>query len=313
MLISSTRRTVAQTTAKLVPFTGVRFKSSSSSSLPPVTVTKHALFPDKKEPVIAVVSLARPPANAANAELISSLLHHLKTLEADKSVRGFVLASEVKGIYSAGIDLDVFNGGEKTWRSYWNETRAVYRAIYSSRLESVAAITGHAPGLGCALALACRDRFMLRSTAGGGRIGLNEVAVGLPMPAWLTDRYVEVIGYRNAERLLPLGSMLPADEAARVGLIDRVFEDSVELMDAAKQHLSTLCGGPATSKNLPPPMSDGVRFARHETFKTLRERHLRLFDEGEKVDVETMWRNVNSEPVQATINALKSKLKSKKL
>lgn len=45
------------------------------------------------------------------------------------------------------------------------------------------------------------------------KIGLNEVAVGLPVPLWLCQRMALVTGHHNAERLLPLGKTLSADEA----------------------------------------------------------------------------------------------------
>ena len=84
------------------------------------------------------------------------------------------------------------------------------------------------PGAGTIFALACHHRLMLRN---GTRLGLNEVAVGLPVPHWLCDRMAQVCGHRNAERLLPVGATIPADQAVQVGLVDRAFDTAAEMED----------------------------------------------------------------------------------
>jgi enoyl-CoA hydratase/carnithine racemase len=92
-------------------------------------------------------------------------------------------------------------------------------ALVTSPLPVVAAINGHSPAGGAVLALHCDVRFMAR---GAGKIGLNEVAVGLYPGALIHAVLTRTVGPRTAERLLSQGLLLDADEALVVGLIDAV-------------------------------------------------------------------------------------------
>ena len=80
------------------------------------------------------------------------------------------------------------------------------------------------------LAIACDHRVMAE---GRYKIGLNEVAVGLAVPSWLTGVYAGLLGRRVAERALQLGEMMSPERALEVGLVDeiapveQVFERSV--------------------------------------------------------------------------------------
>jgi len=192
-------------------------KRSLSTAGGVVQVVKKPLglanVPEDKQPYYGVVTMAGPPANAVDQAMVDGLLKALDELEGDKKVRGLVLTSGVKGFFTAGIDLKMFQNGTDVWTKYWLGLRQVYLRLYSSRLVSVAAINGHAPGAGTIFALACHYRFMLN---GKGTIGLNEVALGLPVPKWISLRTVDVIGHRGAEKLLPLGTQVVADDAVKV-------------------------------------------------------------------------------------------------
>lgn len=87
----------------------------------------------------------------------------------------------------------------------------------------------HAPGGGAIISLACQYRLM---TDGKFSIGLNEVAVGLAVPMWLCDIFVQTVGTRTAERVLPLGLTFQAQSAKEIGLVDSIFQSDEE-MDAA--------------------------------------------------------------------------------
>ncbi len=104
------------------------------------------------------------------------------------------------------------------------------RALVTSPIPVVAALSGHAPAGGAVLALHCDYRLAVR---GSFKIGFNEVAVGLPMPDSIMLALAQVVGPRLAQRLAMTAQMLSMDEAFAVGLLDELA-DPDRLMEQAR-------------------------------------------------------------------------------
>ena len=132
---------------------------------------------------------------------------------------------------------------------------------------------------------------MLRN---GTRLGLNEVAVGLPVPHWLCDRMAQVCGHRNAERLLPVGATIPADQAVQVGLVDRAFDTAAEMDAAAAEILSE-------ARRL-------AVFPQHKTFSYLHESYTKAFNAERELDIDQSWVIVSSPEFQTAVKGLQAKL-----
>jgi enoyl-CoA hydratase/carnithine racemase len=101
----------------------------------------------------------------------------------------------------------------------WSTLFDAARALASSPLPVVAAITGHAPAGGCVLALCSHWRVMAQ---GSFKIGLNEVAVGVrvPEPIWSVARHA--LGPRVAERMCTGAELFDSETAQRLGLVDEL-------------------------------------------------------------------------------------------
>lgn len=164
------------------------------------------------------LSLARPPANALNTELLGLIDRRVREV-ADGDVEALVL-SGLPGMFSAGLDIHELlrleaSGIAELWRSLL----AVMRSLAASPIPVVAAITGHAPAGGAVLALCCDHRVMSEGEFG---IGLNEVAVGVPLPRPAFGLLARTVGPRPAERLAVRGAMLAPTEALAAGLVDEL-------------------------------------------------------------------------------------------
>ena len=115
---------------------------SSSSGAAPLTVSIDQATRSAK------IVMHGPQSNAVTVELLKSLHGALDTIEADRGLRGLVLTSSVEKYFSVGISLDVFtSSNEVQWRQFWSDVRNFFIRIHNSRLVSVAAINGHAPGI----------------------------------------------------------------------------------------------------------------------------------------------------------------------
>ncbi|MCL4838763.1 MAG: enoyl-CoA hydratase/isomerase family protein [Thermoanaerobaculia bacterium] len=166
---------------------------------------------------ILELRLARPPANALSPQLIAALRDAVE--EGALSAEGLVL-SGAPGIFSAGLDVPALlalerQGLAEVVRDFF----ALVRALAACRVPVAAALTGHSPAGGAVLALFCDHRVM---AAGEFRIGLNEVQVGIGLPAPILAALAERVGARQAARLAIGGTLIPAAEALACGLVDEL-------------------------------------------------------------------------------------------
>eukprot|EP01135_Chromosphaera_perkinsii_P012100 Nk52_evm38s2579 gene=Nk52_evmTU38s2579 len=219
-----------------------RFYANQSSSKPPLTTVEiRTLLPaeDDLNPAkakslpgfkYAVINMNRAPVNSLDDNLMTSLREsindvHNRLIIEDPEIKGLVLSSAISGFFCAGIDLKMFKSGVEKWSSFWGDIRRVSFLIYTSPLLTIANVNGHAPGGGTVLALACNKRVMTRGKA---NIGLNEVQVGLPVPGWITDMFIDCCGMKAARDLLPVGAQMGADSAKEIGLVDKVVNSEEE-------------------------------------------------------------------------------------
>lgn len=167
---------------------------------------------------IRELKLARLPVNALNPELVATLKHALEQAPRD-GAQALVL-SGTPGLFSAGLDIPALLQLDRAaMRAFWNDFFGVCAALACSPIPIVAAVTGHSPAGGAVLAIFCDYRVMAR---GEFRIGLNEVQVGLTVPACIQAAMRRLVGTYRTERLLIAGAMLDADAALAAGLVDEL-------------------------------------------------------------------------------------------
>ena len=227
---------------------------------------------------IRELRLARPPVNALDPALCRALITTLDAAVAD-GVDAVVL-SGAPGIFSAGLDvphLMALGQDRQALHAGWGAFFGAARSLAALRIPVVAALTGHAPAGGCVLSLCCDYRVMARSPTPVKpfMIGMNETQVGLAVPEGAQQLMRRVIGPYRAERLLVSGSMVAADEALRIGLVDTVVEVD-QVVPHALEWLSTLLALPRA------PMLLTRSLARADLVRALEPQNLDLerFVEG---------------------------------
>ena len=163
------------------------------------------------------IRLARPPVNALSPELVVALEAALA--DAGEQARAIVLSGQ-PGMFSAGLDMKALLARDRAQMAeFWAAFLALLKRLATSRVPVVAAITGHSPAGGAVMAIFCDQRV---AAAGEFKIGVNEVQVGMAMPAIIHVAMARLVGARQAERLCVGGLLIGPDEALRVGLVDEV-------------------------------------------------------------------------------------------
>ncbi|MFT4197114.1 MAG: enoyl-CoA hydratase/isomerase family protein [Pseudoxanthomonas sp.] len=191
--------------------------------------------------------MARPPVNAFDDALCHALQAALRAA-CDDGVDALVLSGGEK-VFSAGLDVPhlLSHGSDRTaLHASWSAFLGLARALAEAPVPVAAAITGHAPAGGCVLVLCCDWRVMARSVdpARPYAIGLNEVQVGLTVPAGIQQLMRRTVGARQAERLLVAGAMLPAEDALRIGLVDELADGAAAVIERAVAWLHELLRRP---------------------------------------------------------------------
>jgi len=187
----------------------------------------HIQFHD----AVAEIRMDRPPANALNREFVERLLAALESARMD-GAHAIVLNGR-PGMFSAGIDVpELLDQDRRQVEAFWGLFFSLNRQLAGSPVPVIAAMSGHAVAGGAVLALQCDWRI---GVAGKFRIGLNEVQVGLPVPATVLLALEQVVGSRVAQRLATRGELLSMDAAAGIGLVDELVDPDVLLSTALKR------------------------------------------------------------------------------
>jgi enoyl-CoA hydratase len=180
---------------------------------------------------IAFITFNRPKVlNALNRRTVEELGDCLAAAEADAGVRVLILTGAGEKAFVAGADINEL--AQRTpvdGKDFSLFGQAVFHRLETLGKPSIAAINGFALGGGCELALSCSMRIA-SSTA---RLGQPEVKLGIIPGYGGSQRLARLCGKGIAHELILSGEMISADEALRIGLVNRVTEPA-ELISTAE-------------------------------------------------------------------------------
>jgi enoyl-CoA hydratase/carnithine racemase len=189
---------------------------------------------------VAAIQLNRPPMNALNTAVQEQLRAAAGLLGADESVRAVVIHGGEK-VFAAGADVKEFAGQDHAYmmRDGQRLTSAL-DALARIPKPVIAAVTGYALGGGCELALTADFRV----SADDARWGQPEILLGIIPGAGGTQRLPRLIGPARAKDLIYSGRFVGAEEALRIGLVDRVVPKA-DVLHTALDWAAQLARGPA--------------------------------------------------------------------
>jgi enoyl-CoA hydratase len=175
-------------------------------------------------PGITVVTMDRPPANALGLPILDGLHAAIDAAEQAGDVKVMVITSAREGFFAAGADIKHMSTIDaESFLAYGDRMRAVNDRLAASPWLSIAAVDGLALGGGLELAMACT----LRVAGPRARLGLPEVKLGLIPGAGGTQRLTQLVGRGRSLDIMLTARQVGAEEALRIGLVDRLADDDV--------------------------------------------------------------------------------------
>ena len=221
---------------------------------------------------VAVISLNRPHRlNAVNHQLVEGLLDALSEVE-EGECGAAVLTGQGRA-FCAGHDLKEPRGDDDGLLRRLEHLQEITRRIRGLSIPVIAAVHGHAVGAGAEFALGCD----LVVAAEGTRFRFPEVGIGLSVTGGLTKLLPLLVGPVKAKELLLLGEVIDAQEALRLGLVNRVVPPG-ELIDAALEWARRLASQPRLPTALAKRALDNGIDAAFETSLGLEVSHAIITD-----------------------------------
>lgn len=172
---------------------------------------------------VRVLTLCEPPANTYSYELMQELDRAVLDARMDTSVHVIVLTGAGEKFFCAGATIGMLKDATPEYKYYFclhaNET--LNRLEQTPKLV-IAALNGHTVGGGLEVALAADLRI---AKAGGSKIGLPEVALGVLPGTGGTQRLARLLGKAKSMELMISGRLMSMDEAQSAGLVTEVWSD----------------------------------------------------------------------------------------
>ncbi len=196
---------------------------------------------------VALVSIHRPEAlNALNTRFFQEMDQAIAEVSANPDVRVMVITGSGKA-FVAGADIAEMVSMDQQQGSAFSRTgQHTFRSLEKMEIPVIAAINGFALGGGLELAMGCD----IRIASSKAKFGQPEVNLGLIPGYAATQRLSRLVGMGDALYLLMTAEMIGAEDALRIGLVQKVVEPE-SLMEEVMKIASTIASkGPLAVKKV---------------------------------------------------------------
>ena len=184
----------------------------------------------EKKDKTAVLSVNRPKAlNALNTATLLEMEEALCEVDKDSDIKALIVTGGGDKAFVAGADItEMKDKNAMEGRTFSILGHKIFTKLQDMPIVTIAAVNGFALGGGCELALACD----IRIASNKAKFGQPEVTLGI-IPGFAgTQRLARAVGLAAAKELIFTGTPINAQEALRIGLVNKVVEPD-KLMDEA--------------------------------------------------------------------------------
>ncbi|GHV34216.1 crotonase [Synergistales bacterium] len=201
----------------------------------------------KKAGAVAVITMNRPNVlNALNSKMLGELRQVAENIESNREIRAFIITGEGPKAFVAGADINELDHLPPIeGLRFMQMGQSVFNYIENMSKPSIAAVNGYALGGGNELCMCCD----IRIASSRAKFGQPEIKLG-NIPGWGgTQRLPRLIGKSRACEMIFTGEFIDAEEAARIGLVNRVVAPE-ELLDAAMETAEKIAAMSPNALNL---------------------------------------------------------------
>jgi enoyl-CoA hydratase/carnithine racemase len=200
---------------------------------------KVRLEPHPADERLVFLRIERSPVNALDQTMWDLFTDVAAELHASTTYRAVVITGGDRH-FAAGADVkELLDLTPERFHERNQVLQQAFHAVATAPQVTIAAITGYALGGGCELALAADFRIAGSSAV----LGLPEITLGIMPGSGGTQRLARAVGHARAKDLILSGRLVPAEEALRIGLVDRVVDDA-EVLDVAVEQGLAYARGP---------------------------------------------------------------------
>jgi enoyl-CoA hydratase len=201
---------------------------------------------------VGTIRLERPPMNALNTQVQEELRAAAGQAGAREDVRAVVVYGGPK-VFAAGADIkEMVDMTFSDMAHRAGDLSSAFDAVARIPKPVVAAVTGYALGGGCELALTADFRVC----GDNAKFGQPEILLGVIPGAGGTQRLARLVGPARAKDIVYSGRFVDADEALRIGLVDRVVAPD-DVYSAAVEMVARYATGPAIALRVAKAAIDG--------------------------------------------------------
>ena len=185
----------------------------------------------EKKDAVAYITFNRPKVlNALNRKTVEELQQVLLDAKNDSSIRVLILTGSGEKAFVAGADInELAQQTPVNGKEFSIFGQSVLHLLETIGKPSICAINGFALGGGCELALCCSIRLASKTA----KLGQPEVKLGILPGYGGSQRLARLCGKGTAHELCLTGEMITAEEAQRIGLVNRIYEPA-ELLPATE-------------------------------------------------------------------------------
>jgi len=196
---------------------------------------------------VGIITISRPQAlNALNSAFFREMDQMLADISARNDIKVLILTGEGKA-FVAGADIaEMSSMTKEQGTAFSKKGQSTFAAIEKLDIPVIAAVNGFALGGGCELAMSCDFRI----ASNLAKFGQPEVSLGL-IPGYAgTQRLPRLVGLANALYLLYTADMINAEEAYRIGLVQKVTEPDKLITEALAIAAKIVSKGPKAVKKV---------------------------------------------------------------
>lgn len=211
---------------------------------------------------IAFITFNRPKVlNALNRKTIEELRDALVSVRDDATVRVLILTGAGEKSFVAGADIsELAQQTPVNGKEFSLFGQSVFHLLETIGKPSICALNGFALGGGCELALSCSIRIASKTA----KLGQPEVKLGIIPGYGGSQRLARLCGKGVAHEMCLTGEMITAEEAQRIGLVNRVYEPAELLPAAEAMAKKIIANAPIAVKYTMEAIERGVEMAQQE-------------------------------------------------